>query len=352
MTLPSTYIEGFHSKTEVEKMTYSQLGATDIKISKLGIGGGAYSGFYGEFDEAEAAETVEFGLKMGINYIDTAPYYGAGRSETVLGKALKSKNIPRESFYISTKVGRYISDWATLDYSKQRVQKSVDESLERLGLKYLDIVIVHDVEFANKKQVVNETLPALQELVKQGKIRYLGVSGYPLSDIWEVVSTSSVRVDVIITYARDTLIDSTLNDYMPRLKERQIGVISASPTGCQLLTNKGPEQWHPANERIRQICKRGAEYCEKNGVELGTLAVSYALTSPNTTVCLVGAVTSQIMKDNLNLLCIGLSPKESSVLNYLKENVFSAKDNLNWEGVEIEIFKKHMASIGKPVDYL
>uniref|UniRef100_A0A0A9YAA4 D-arabinose 1-dehydrogenase n=1 Tax=Lygus hesperus TaxID=30085 RepID=A0A0A9YAA4_LYGHE len=352
MALPETYVDGFHDKAAVEKMTYTQLGETDIRISKLGIGGGAYSGFYGDFEQSEVAETVEYGLKSGINYIDTAPYYGAGRSEIALGKALKSKLIPRESFYISTKVGRYKSDWATLDYSKARVQKSIEESLERLGLTYVDIAIVHDVEFTDKKQIVEETLPALEEMVKKGKIRYLGVSGYPLSAIWEVIEKSRVRIDVIITYARDTLIDATLDEYAPRLKAKGVGIINASPTGCQLLTNKGPEEWHPANAQIKELCSRAAEYCKENNVELGTLAVSTALQSPNTAVCLVGMMTKQILESNLNLLHNGLSLEERKVLEYLKTQVFTEKKNLHWEGVEIEIFKKHMASIGKPISYL
>ncbi|KAF6210539.1 hypothetical protein GE061_013645 [Apolygus lucorum] len=352
MGLPDTYVDGFHDKAAVEKMTYTQLGETNLRISKLGIGGGAYSGFYGEFEQSEVAETVEYGLKSGMNYIDTAPYYGAGRSEIALGKALKSKAIPRESFYISTKVGRYKSDWATLDYSKARVQKSVEESLERLGLTYVDIVIVHDVEFTDKKQIVEETLPALEELVKAGKIRYLGVSGYPLSDIWEVIEKSSVRVNVIITYARDTLLDSTLDEYVTRLKTKGVGIINASPTGCQLLTNKGPEEWHPANNRIKELCNSAAKYCKEHNVELGTLAVSTALQSPNTQVCLVGMMTKQIMKSNLDLLHNGLSSDERSVLEYLKTHIFNKKENMHWEGVEIKIFKEHMASIGKPVTYM
>lgn len=100
----TTYVDGFHYPGASQRMPYKKFGETDMELSLLGFGGGGLSGFYEEFEEEEAVQVVREALKNGINYIDTAPYYGEGRSETVIGKALKG--IPRNAYYISTKVGR------------------------------------------------------------------------------------------------------------------------------------------------------------------------------------------------------------------------------------------------------
>ena len=115
-------------------MEYRELGKTGMKISVLGFGAAPLGGVYGEIDEQQAVQSVSTAIDLGVNYIDVSPYYGVTRAETVLGKALK--NIPRDAYTISTKVGRY--DVNKFDFSAGRVVTSVDESLERLGLDYVD----------------------------------------------------------------------------------------------------------------------------------------------------------------------------------------------------------------------
>lgn len=110
--------------------------------------------------------------------LDIDRYYGDTLAETVLGKALKTMPIPRESYVVSTKCGRYGSGF---DFSAGRVTRSVDESLARLNLQYVDIILCHDIEFGSLDQIVNETIPALQKLKESGKIRHIGISGLPLN---------------------------------------------------------------------------------------------------------------------------------------------------------------------------
>ena len=175
---PPTYLETFHGSGVDRSMQYRQLGQTDLFTSYLGFGASSLGSVFRATDDAEACRVVQVALKRGINYIDTAPWYGHGKSEEVLGKALR--DIPREVFYIATKVGRYNPNPAEMfDFSYNRTMASVGGSLERLGLSYVDLIQAHDVEFAPSVDVViNETLPALQKIKESGKARFIGESSY------------------------------------------------------------------------------------------------------------------------------------------------------------------------------
>ncbi|XP_014262298.1 L-galactose dehydrogenase-like [Cimex lectularius] len=342
MTLPKTYIKGFHNDDAIKNMTYKKLGETDMCVSKLSLGGTVFGGVYGEFDDKEARETIEESIKNGINYIDTAPYYGEGRSEAFLGKVLK--DIPREAYYISTKVGRYTSKYETMfDYSKETIISRFEDSLERLCLKYVDFAIVHDVEFGDMHQLLNESIPAVQALVAKGKVRYTAISAYPVSTLWDVVQKSKIKIDIVLSYSRETLFDSTLSKYADKFKSKGVGIVNASPTGLRLLSNCGPEAWHPASKEIKNLCAQAAAYCKENGVELGTLAVYHALKNDNYDTCLVGFNTRAIMNFNLNLLVKGLSPEEQKVLDHLKDKFFKNK-SMHWEGMELLMIKNYLNS--------
>lgn len=157
-------------------MKYHQLGQTDMHVSYLGFGASALGSVFRATNDEEAYDVLEMTLKGGINYIDTAPWYGHGKSEKVLGEALKCKEIPRGSYYIATKVGRYNPEPSDMfDFSYERTLASVEKSLSLLGLPYVDVIQAHDVEFAPSLDIVlRETLPALQRVKDEGKARYIG----------------------------------------------------------------------------------------------------------------------------------------------------------------------------------
>lgn len=163
----------------------------------------------------ECKNTVQEALRSGINYIDTAPWYGHGTSEEILGECLK--DVPRESYYIATKVGRYEKDPKLMfNFSAEKTRESIEVSLKRLGLDYVDIIQVHDIEFAHSLEViVNETLPVLQEAVKHGKTKYVGITGYPVITLKECIDKSNIKIDMILSYTRLTLIDDSLNNFVP-----------------------------------------------------------------------------------------------------------------------------------------
>ena len=247
-----------------------------MRLSILGMGGSGYGNVYGMYDENEAIDGIKFAVGKGINYIDTAPWYGQGVSETFLGKALKS--IPRRDFYIGTKVGRYERDIPKMfDFSAKRVQQSVKESLERLQLDHVDILQIHDIEFASSLDlIVNETLPALAELQNKGFCHFIGITGYPLGALRETVMQSGVKISSVLSYSRLTLNDSSLIDDFMFYRSRGIGLINASPVGMGLLTHAGVQPWHPASSDIKDACMKATAYCDAQGVDISKLATNFS----------------------------------------------------------------------------
>src|SRR5699024_5410941 len=197
-------------------------------------------------------------------------YYGSTKAETVLGKALA--NIPRDKYILSTKAGRFgVNDF---NFSKKSIVKSLDESLQRLGTDYVDILYLHDIEFGSYEQVIEEGIPALEELKEQGKIRFLGVTGLPLTIFNKVLD--KVDLDVILSYCHYSLNDTSLLSLLPLLEEKQVGLVNASPLSMGLLNARDVASWHPADKEIQQLCMKAAEYCEANGYDLAKLAIQYS----------------------------------------------------------------------------
>jgi L-galactose dehydrogenase len=138
---------------------------------------------------------------------------------------LKNAPVPREKYILATKLGRYPD--GTFDFSAKRVIESVNDSLKKLGVDYIDVMQVHDFEFGSLDQVVKETLPALKQLKDEGKIRFIGITGFPLKIFDYVLANDKDNtVDSILSYCHCTLFNSTLLSLEPLLSEKKIGVIN------------------------------------------------------------------------------------------------------------------------------
>ncbi|EDV94962.1 L-galactose dehydrogenase [Drosophila grimshawi] len=337
--LPATFVKGFHDEEQVKRMEYRLFGKTGLEISKLAFGAGVFCSNY-SFMEKEAIRTVNEALKSGINYIDTAPWYGQGHSESVLGKALQ--DVPRSAYYIATKVGRYHQDYDNMfDFSAKKVIESVSLSLKLLGLSYVDVIQIHDIEFApNLDIVLNETLPALEQLVKEGKARHIGLSAYPVSVLKECISRANGRFHVVLSYSRYTLTDNTLLEYLDFLKSQKLGIICAAAHGMGLLTNEGPQSWHPATEKQKISALQASNYCKERGVELGKLAMWYTMQLDDVSTFLVGMQTRQVLQMNLDAIRNGLNEREQEVLQHLKDNILVKPSH--WEGIEVERYRAAM----------
>lgn len=257
-------------------MIYNDLGKTGLKVSNLGFGASSLGGVFRDIKENEAVEAVFTAVDNGINFIDVSPYYGHLKAETVLGKALK--DIPREKYILSTKVGRYGKDGVnTWDYSAKKAKESVYESMERLHIDHIDLINVHDVEFADLEQVVKETLPALVELRENGVVSHVGITDLQPENLkWLVENTPEGTVETVLNFCHYCLNDDLLTEYFEFFESRGIGIINASPLSMGLLSQRGTPDWHPASQELKDACAKAAAYCKEQDYPIEKLAVQYA----------------------------------------------------------------------------
>ena len=268
-------------------MEFRPLGNTGIELSVLSFGASSLGQEFRVVDLNEALEAVPVALDCGMNFIDTSPYYGRGMSEVLLGVALK--NIPRDSYYLGTKLGRY--DANHFDFSASRVVESVDVSLHRLGVDHLDICLCHDIEYVDMQQIVDETLPALRKIQEQGKVRFIGISGYPMNIFSFILEQTDL--DVVLSYNHYTLQNTMFADLVPMLQERGVGIMNAAPFSARLLTNAPLPPWHKATEEVRAICRKAAEFCSDQGVDIAQLAVQFSVAHPDMTTCITGSANPE-----------------------------------------------------------
>jgi aryl-alcohol dehydrogenase-like predicted oxidoreductase len=171
-------------------MEQRTLGKTGLSLPVVSFGASSLGQEFRQVDISEALRAVQVALDSGMNFIDTSPFYGRGMSEVMLGVALR--DVPRDSYILGTKLGRYAGKH--FDFSAKRVEESVDISLERMGVDHLDICLCHDIEFVERQQIVDETLPALRREQEKGKVRFIGISGYPMSNFTFVLEQTELDV--------------------------------------------------------------------------------------------------------------------------------------------------------------
>lgn len=262
-------------------MVYNEIGKTGMKVSNLSFGASSLGGVFHEVREEEGIRAVHTAIEGGINFIDVSPYYGHLKAEIVLGKALK--DIPREKYYLSTKVGRYGKDGVnTWDYSGKRATESVYESMERLNVDYIDLINVHDIEFqagmdGGLQKVCDETLPALVELKKKGVVGHVGITDLQPENLkWVVEHCEEGTVESILNFCHYSLNDTLLADFVGFFEQHGVGVINASPLSMGLLSQRGAPNWHPAGRDLREACRRAAIYCQQQGYPIEKLAIQFA----------------------------------------------------------------------------
>ena len=285
-------------------MEYRDLGKTGLRISSLSFGASSLGSVFRETKEAESLDAVFSAIDGGINFIDVSPYYGHYKAETVLGKALRQ--LPRDKYYLSTKVGRYGKDGVnTWDYSAKRATESVYESMERLGVDYIDIINVHDIEFqaalpGGLQKVADETLPALVELKKKGLVGHVGITDLQLKNIkWVIDHSEPGTVESVLNFCHYCLNDDELVDYLDFFEERGIGIINASPLSMGLLSQRGVPEWHPAPKALVEACQRAAAYCTEQGYPIEKLAVQFSVNNPRVISTLFSSANPENVKRNI-----------------------------------------------------
>lgn len=277
-------------------MRYRTLPRSGIRVSVIGFGASPLGNEFGSIDPAEGGRAVHRALEQGINFFDVSPYYGRGLAEERLGAALEGK---RAQIVLATKCGRY--DTKYFDFSAARIRASVDESLKRLRTDYLDILHAHDIEFADREQIVNETLPAMRKLKEQGKVRLVGITGYPLKLLADVAVRGGA--DVVMSYCRYNLLVRDLDAYLtPVLRNNGIGLLNASPLHMGILSERGAPSWHPAPESVRDAGRQIVDLGKSRGIDASVTALRFCLDHPYITSTFIGTSKPEEVDANVKAL--------------------------------------------------
>ena len=281
-------------------MQHRPLGKTGLDLSVLSFGASSLGAEFRSIDLKEAINSVHVALNAGMNLIDTSPFYGRGQSEILLGHALQ--DIPRDSYYLCTKLGRYAG--SHFDFSAKRVVESVDISLERMRVEYLDILLCHDVEFVD----------------------LIGISGYPMKIFREIAGQCDL--DVVLSYNHYTLQNDMLAALTSFLQSRQIGIMNAAPFSARLLTNAPLPAWHKATPEVREICRNAADHCRSAGVDIAQLALQFSVANPDFSTCIAGSANPGRIRQWVEWI---REPVDESLLNEVLEIL---KPVHNWFYIE------------------
>jgi L-galactose dehydrogenase len=276
-------------------MEYRELGRTSLRVSVVGYGTAPLGDMFGVNDEEAALQSAYCALDAGINFFDSSPFYGRGLAEERLGKVLRGR---RDEIILGTKAGRYGPEEYHL--SADRIRRSVEESLRRLGTDYVDIFQLHDVEFVDIFQLhdvefvdlegpIGEGFGELVRLRDAGLCRFIGMTGYPTTMTRRVMTECDL--DVTLSYAHCTLLDDSLvTEILPLAEERGVGVINAAAVALGLLTEAGPPPHiaHVVGEQVCAAARRAVEVCQRRGANVSFLANQYSVQRSGCATTLIG----------------------------------------------------------------
>jgi D-threo-aldose 1-dehydrogenase len=309
-----------------------RFGRSPVSVTELSFGGAAIGGLYTEVSEEDARAAVDAAWEGGIRTFDTAPHYGLGLSERRLGDALRDR--PRDEYVISTKVGRLLepavpgpdgtgvgstgerdtegfavpaSHVRRFDFSADGVRRSLEASLERLGLDRVDLVLIHDPD-NHGEQALREAYPALERLRAEGTVRAIGVGMNQTAMLTTFVTGTDV--DAVLVAGRYTLLDhSAARDLLPAAQRRGVSVIAGGVFNSGLLAAPvagATYDYQPAPAELIERARRLARTCERYGVPLRAAAARFPLTHPAVASVLIGLRSAAEVADALALRTIDI----------------------------------------------
>ena len=272
-------------------MQYRRFGKTDWQVSEISMGGSWFYGRpeYGLLPVSHGVAMVERAFELGINYFDTAPLYGQGRSEKVLGHALKGVTEP---YYLATKVGYHPSPY---DYTRDTVWRGFEASLQRLQRDSVDLVQIHEAEQAGWDGIFGRgrTLDALREIREQGLAQHIGLTGSDLELMRDVITECDDFVSVITFLKYDMLVQTAREILLPTAAARDVAVILASPLHAGLLGSKR-DTWMAQGryaDLYPKLEKLEALLADEEG-DMPDHGLRYLLSDPRVSVILTGAATT------------------------------------------------------------
>ena len=317
-------------------MEYRPLGASGIEASVVALGAWAIGGWmWGGTDERQSVEAVQASLDAGINFIDTAPAYGLGLSETIVGKAVAGR---RDKVVIATKCGIvWHTDKGTPFIAQngktmhrylgpESIRHEVEQSLKRLNTDYIDLYQTH---WQDETTPIKETMSALLDLKREGKIRAIGVSNAIVQQIQAYRSVGTLDA----CQEKYSMLDRELeNEYLPNAREHNLAVLAYSPLANGLLTGKiGPERPFPADDlrhsrprfsvesrkQVLAMLEKMRPMAKKHGLTLAQLVIAWTIAQPGLTHALVGARNPQQARENAVAGSVALSAEELGTLNQI-----------------------------------
>lgn len=297
----------------------ASIGKTGLEVPRMGMGSAPLGGLFEDVPETRATATVKRALELGINFFDTAPLYGHGKSETYLGKALAST--PRSSYVLATKVGRVLipTDPSQLekrefdhpfpfkpvfDFSYDAVMRSFEESLKRLNLDRIDILHIHDPD-DHYEQAIKGAYPALAKLRSQGVIRAVG-AGMNQAEMLARFAREG-EFDCFLLAGRYTLIDHTgLKELLPLCVQKSISIIIGGPYNSGVLASGAKLgakfNYADAPEEILQKVRKVEEVCKRHNVPMKAAALQFPLAHPAVAAVIPGARSVEEIEENFRLI--------------------------------------------------
>jgi D-threo-aldose 1-dehydrogenase len=296
-----------------------RLGRTPLSVTRLGLGTAPLGGLFEPVTEEEAWATVERAYMAGLRFFDTAPLYGHGLAERRLGQVLQLK--PRSEFVLATKVGRLLRDWApsdatqyhrgepfykdapplnpVFDFSYDGVMKSVDESLERLGLDSIDVLHIHDPD-RHFDEALSGAYRALNRLREQGTVGAVGVGMNQAKML--VRFAHEANIDCFLLAGRYTLLDQiALQELLPVCVERNIAVIAGGVYNSGILASGTTFDYIPAPPELIMRADRLNVACARHSVPLKAAAIQFPLGHPAVAAVLIGCRSPVEVDENVRM---------------------------------------------------
>ena len=297
-----------------------QIGSTGLEVTRLGLGGSSLGGMYRESNDREAASVIARFLRLGLNYLDTGPSYGSGLSEERIGRALS--DIARNEYVISSKVSELVISDRTLtrrtifagtnrdvvkDYSRDGTLRSIEGSLQRLGIDRIDIVYIHDAYEQYVDQAINETLPTLIELKSQGVIQALGV-GMGDCGIMERFATEG-EMDCFLLWGKYSLLNQeALDGLLPLCDEKNISIVMGSPYESGILASDlyvktdFKFRYRDVPPDILNRAQRIESICGRHAVPLKAAAMQFIFGHPAVAAVIPGTRSPERMEENFKMM--------------------------------------------------
>ncbi|WP_057936559.1 aldo/keto reductase [Algoriphagus resistens] len=304
-------------------MEYRKLGNTGLELSILGFGASPMGDVFGVSDEKDGYRSVHYAIDHGVNFFDVSPFYGLTLAEKRLGKALEGK---RDKVILATKCGRY--DLKEFDFSQKRILQSVEESLGRLKTDYLDLLQLHDIEFVDKEQILNEAWPTLVKLKESGKARFIGITGLPVNYLAEI--TRNIDVDSVLSWAHYNLLQDEINrELVPLSKEKGFGLMNAAPLMQRILSDAALPEWHRSPPAMKAMQSELLKLCAEYSVKLSDVAIRFALDHPAITTTIVGMCDLATSRQNVSVLDFRIP---DGLLEEIQTLVAPVKNQMWYEG--------------------